>query len=183
MPGKLIAVVGPSGVGKDTIMDEVLLQRPDIICMRRMITRDADCGGEAFDGVSFDEFQAMAQGGQFALSWQAHGLHYGVPNNMDAFLSAGHTVMFNGSRAQMGAALARYPDMLILSITASNRVLAERLSQRGREAPKDIEKRLNRASAAALPKGRAIEINNEGPLVEAVNACLDAIDRSMEPAR
>ncbi|MGJ8585919.1 MAG: phosphonate metabolism protein/1,5-bisphosphokinase (PRPP-forming) PhnN [Marinosulfonomonas sp.] len=183
MPGMLIAVVGPSGVGKDTIMAEVLRQRPEILCMRRVITRDADCGGESFDGVSVDEFLEMEQDGKFALSWQAHGLHYGVPGQMDDHLADGRCVMFNGSRAQMAKAVARYPEMLILSITANNRTLAERLASRGRETAQDIEKRLDRAKSAEMPAGSAVEIRNDGPLAEAVVAVLAAIDRTREPVR
>src|SRR4051812_42383259 len=82
MGGRMIAVVGPSGAGKDTLMAHAARffeDRDDIIFVRRIITRDPAAGGEEHDGVSEAEFEALESAGRFAVSWQAHGLRYGIP--------------------------------------------------------------------------------------------------------
>ena len=50
--GRLIAVVGPSGVGKDSVMAGLVLRRAKLQLVRRMITRPANVGDEAFDAMT-----------------------------------------------------------------------------------------------------------------------------------
>ena len=50
--GRLIAVVGPSGVGKDSVMAGLHGAIPDLHLVRRVITRAPDLGGEDYDAVS-----------------------------------------------------------------------------------------------------------------------------------
>ncbi|MBC7181481.1 MAG: phosphonate metabolism protein/1,5-bisphosphokinase (PRPP-forming) PhnN, partial [Roseovarius sp.] len=55
-PGRAFAVVGPSGAGKDTLIDAARAARPDLQVIRRVITRPEALGGEDFEGVSEVEF-------------------------------------------------------------------------------------------------------------------------------
>lgn len=163
MSGRLISIVGPSGVGKDTVM-EALAETGAVRLSRRVITRDASLGGEAFEAVSADEFTRRAARGDFLLHWQAHGLHYGVPTALRDDLAAGHDVLVNLSRAVLPDLRAAFPDALIISLTAPVDVLARRLAARGRESATDIAARLSRADQS-LPAGiGAIEIDNSGAL-------------------
>lgn len=167
--GRLIGVVGPSGVGKDSVMESIATACPEVVLARRVITRPANSGGEDFDGVSEDEFEARVQAGAFALHWQAHGLRYGVPSGVDGMLERGQTVLTNLSRGTLLEAQARFSGFTVLSLTAPTRVLAERLAQRGRESSDEIARRLERAGFA-LPEGlaRVIQIDNGGALQDTV---------------
>ena len=89
MTGRLIAVVGPSGVGKDTVMAALVAADPRLALVRRVITRPSDAGGEDFDGVDRATFETMRDAGAFALWWSAHELSYGIPVEVDAALAAG----------------------------------------------------------------------------------------------
>jgi len=173
--GRLFAVVGPSGAGKDTLMQAAAAQMPGLALARRVITRPSAAGGEDFEGVTAPVFQRRAAAGDFALSWQAHGLRYGVPIGIEADLEAGRVVLFNGSRAILGTAMARYPDLRVLHITAPADVLAERLAARGRETAGDIERRLQRADYD-LPGGlNVVTIDNSGALADAVARLIAAL--------
>jgi ribose 1,5-bisphosphokinase len=175
MAGRLFAVVGPSGAGKDTLMAAAWARRPDLFLVRRVITRPSNAGGEDFDGVSETEFLEMRDAGAFSLWWQAHGLYYGIPASIDAALAEGRDVVFNGSRAVLAEAAARYPQMVVLLVTASAEVLAERLAARGRETAGDIAARLRRAGFA-LPLDLDVrEIRNDGALEDAVAAMLSLL--------
>ncbi len=144
--GRLFIVVGPSGAGKDTLIAGAKALHPDLHWARRVITRAEVPGGEPFEGVSIAEFEARRAAGEFALHWQAHGLCYGVPCTEIAPRDQGQDVLINGSRGAIQAALAAFPDMIVLRISAPSHILAERLAARGRESKEDILARLARAS-------------------------------------
>lgn len=175
MSGRLIVVVGPSGAGKDTVIDALCAARPDLIRARRVITRPSEAGGEDFEGVTEADFNTRVAAGDFALHWGAHGLRYGIPVAIDTHLAAGRDVMFNGSRGILTTALARYPDMRTLFVTADADVLAARLTARGREDADDIARRLKRADYA-MPAGvNMVRIDNNGTVQAAVDAALTAL--------
>jgi len=175
MIGRLIGVVGPSGVGKDTVMEAVARAWPGLHLVRRVITRPEEAGGEAFDGVSDEVFRRRVVAGDFALHWQAHGLQYGIPRDVEDVLAEGRVAMVNLSRAVLGEAQDRFPGFAVLSLTATPEVLAQRLQGRGRESAADIARRLARADNA-LPAGldRVVTIDNSGALEDTVAAVLAA---------
>lgn len=169
--GRLVLVVGPSGVGKDSVIDgarAALAGRADVVFPHRVITRAAGLGGEDYVAVSPQAFAAMQARGDFALSWPAHDLQYGIPAAIDADLAAGRQVVINVSRAVIDAARARYPGLLVVLITASPEVLRRRLVGRGRENPAEIEERLSRAAAFTLAGSDVVVLNNDGALVETI---------------
>lgn len=176
--GRLFAVVGPSGAGKDTLIDAALKARPDLVKARRVITRPEAQGGEDFERVSGEEFETRRAAGEFALHWQAHGLRYGIPKTIDGGLSAGRGVIFNGSRAVLLWAQALYPSLSVLLVTAPVPVLARRLAGRGRETREQIETRLTRADYD-IPPGLPVQrINNDGPLDQAVEDFLAVLEKA-----
>lgn len=175
MTGRLIAVVGPSGVGKDSVMQAVAARDPRIMLARRIITRPGDAGGEQFEGVTEAEFDRQKAAGQFALSWSAHGLHYAIPILVQRQVQQGCDVLANLSRAALVEARALFAQFDVISLTAAPDILAARLASRGRESAKQIAGRLDRASAA-LPDGiDACEIDNSGSLDQTVHAVLDRL--------
>jgi ribose 1,5-bisphosphokinase len=85
MDGRLIYLMGPSGSGKDSLIDAARASLHALNCevARRVITRSAESVGESAVGVSPDEFARRRSQGAFALSWTANGLDYGIPIVID----------------------------------------------------------------------------------------------------
>lgn len=181
MTGRLIAVVGPSGVGKDTVMAALTKTTTKLRCVRRVITRDPDAGGEAFFAVSEAVFAQKQAVGEFALSWQAHGLHYGIPTSISSDIAQGFDVLANLSRSVLPAAKKYFPNMAVLALTASPDILQKRLKERGREDEQDIAQRIRRANSAMPDNLDCIMLDNSGPLEETVQRALSALypERSM----
>lgn len=175
MPGRVYAVVGPSGAGKDTLIAAARVARRDLHIVRRVITRPQEAGGEPFEGVTPEEFAERAAAGAFALMWQAHGLHYGIPATAMDAVSEGRDVIFNGSRAMLAEAWEVFPNLTVILVTAPINVLAERLAQRGRETPNEIAARLTRQLYEVPPGIPVRVVENAGPLDVAVAAFLAAL--------
>ncbi|MCT4610475.1 MAG: phosphonate metabolism protein/1,5-bisphosphokinase (PRPP-forming) PhnN [Pelagimonas sp.] len=172
--GRFIAVVGPSGVGKDSVM-MALAEMGNFALLRRVITRDPDAGGEDYIPIDLARFEAMEAEGAFALSWRAHGLAYGVPVSVCEQLDKGVDVLVNLSRTVLEEARDKFPGFVTLLLTAPAEVLAARLAGRGRESTEEIARRLERAEftlASGLP---VIEVSNDGPLEQTVVRILDAL--------
>lgn len=177
--GRLIAVVGPSGVGKDSLLAlarEAFADRPELLFVRRAITRPATGDAEAHLPMSVAEFDRAEAEGAFAFCWRAHGLGYGLPASLDGHLRAGHPAVVNGSRKVLAAMAERFPRLAVVSITARPEVLARRLSARGRESAEEIADRIARASEP-LPFEPAVVIDNSGTLADAGRQMVAAIRR------
>lgn len=173
--GRLIAVVGPSGVGKDSVMAGLQAARPALDIARRVITRAPELGGEVFDPVTDADFVAARDRGEFVLHWGAHGLFYGIPVGVQAQVAAGQEVLANLSRGILGLAMARFATLTVLQLTASVATLSMRLSGRGRERATEIAARLGR-SVDVLPEGLDLTtVSNDGPLADTVAAALAAL--------
>ncbi|MEO0372337.1 MAG: phosphonate metabolism protein/1,5-bisphosphokinase (PRPP-forming) PhnN [Pseudomonadota bacterium] len=167
-PGRLIAVVGPSGVGKDSVMQGLHDVMPSLHMVRRVVTRAPELGGEAYDAVSVQEFHDMAQHGAFAVHWGAHGLHYGIPVTIKYHLNRGTDCLANFSRTALAEASTVFARVVVLNITAEPDTLAARLTARGRENAEDIARRLRQAEKP-LPCGlNVITLSNDGPLFQTV---------------
>ena len=146
MGGRLIYLMGPSGSGKDSLLHaarERLAERGCVIA-RRVITRSAEALGEEAIALTPAEFDQQEAAGAFALSWQANGLAYGIPRQIDDWLAAGQDVLVNGSRGHLAQARQRYPELMGILLRVDLDVLHQRLLRRARETPQQIEQRLAR---------------------------------------
>ena len=176
---RLVAIVGPSGVGKDSLIAGLAAADPRLRPLQRVITRPAD-GTEPFRSVTPDEFEALSTRDAFLLHWDAHGLRYGIPCAEVAALTAQETGLVNLSRGVLDQAARLIPDLVVLSVTAPAEVLAARLSQRGRESMANIAARLSRARPAPPTGLKVVTVDNGGDLDQAVGAALAALS---EPVR
>jgi phosphonate metabolism protein PhnN/1,5-bisphosphokinase (PRPP-forming) len=177
MTGRIFAVVGPSGVGKDTLIAGAVAADPGLYWARRVITRPASAGGEPYEGVSEAEFAQRLAAGEFVLDWQAHGLSYGLPRSEVVARDRGQDVLFNGSRAALAASRDAFPGLVVVRITAPADMLADRLAARARESRADIEGRLARASYDAGCDVPIIDVQNDATAAEGIARLLTALQR------
>ena len=167
-PGKLFYLVGPSGAGKDSLMQyaRTRLSNSAVEFAHRYITRPVEAGGEYHYALSPDEFQVRSQRGVFAMQWKSHGQHYGIGTEIDRWLEQGKDVVVNGSREYLEEARVLYPELTVIWVKAATVTLRKRLAERGREDDAAIEQRLARATQF-LPSPDAIVIENNASLGDA----------------
>ncbi len=184
-PGLLLAVVGPSGAGKDTLIAAAarnFADTPGFHIMRRVITRPAEAGGEDHVPATAEEFETLRQAGAFACHWQAHGLSYGIPVEARERVERGQLVIANGSRSALPFFKAAFPRLKVLNITARPDILAERLAARGRESREDILRRLSRSSLEVRGDFDVVTVDNSGPLEAAEAAILQVLNSIRQDA-
>lgn len=176
--GTLIVVVGPSGAGKDTIIDYArvrLAGDPSVMFVRRVVTRPSRPAAENHASMAPDHFAAAEREGAFAFTWRAHGLSYAFPAAMKEHLDAGGVAVANGSRATLPRLGARFPSLLVVSLVVSRAQLAARLAARGRESAQEIERRLDRADRYIVDARNCLTIRNDGPPEDAGERLLACI--------
>ena len=145
MAGTLFLVVGPSGAGKDTLLEGAR------------------------------EFARRRERGDFMAWWSAHDLDYGLPRGLLDDLAAGRHVVANVSRGVIGNIAGRVANVRVVEITAPPDVLAARLENRGREDASGVAGRLARRGAGAPPGITVTTIMNDGTPDEGISRFVDAI--------
>jgi phosphonate metabolism protein PhnN/1,5-bisphosphokinase (PRPP-forming) len=168
--GRVVLVVGPSGVGKDTVLQRVrerLAGDDRFFFPRRIVTRAAD-STEDHASLSAEAFDELAARGGFALHWHAHGHRYGIPAEADAAARAGRIVVFNASRLIVPVARRRYTAAAVVLIDAPVAIRTARLAARDREPPEEVAARLGRVVTGFTAADADLAIDNSGALEEAV---------------
>jgi ribose 1,5-bisphosphokinase len=167
--GALILIVGPSGAGKDTLLDAAKAHFEgdrSLAFWQRVITR-ADQTGERHIVATEAEFSRVLGEGGFFLAWEAHGLKYGVGLEILDVLRSGGTVVASVSRQIIAEARAKWPRTHVIHVTAREAVRRERLLARGRESRGGIDERLARGELFATPDADwLIRLDNSGALAD-----------------
>lgn len=181
MSGAFVAIVGPSGTGKDSIIDHARLAlegRGGIIFPQRHITRPTGTG-EDHQPVSEGEFAEARDRGEFALMWRAHGLAYGIPAHVFSDVDAGDVVVANLSRGVLESLPGLFPNVHVVGVSVSDDVRLARIIGRGREDETAAASRVARPNPA--PNHPAdLEIVNDGTLEEASRKLVDFLVRVLD---
>ncbi|CAG2148282.1 phosphonate metabolism protein/1,5-bisphosphokinase (PRPP-forming) PhnN [Cupriavidus plantarum] len=174
--GTFFLVVGPSGAGKDSLIDGArAILTHGYQFAQRVITRPSGSPGEDHEGVTDLEFTRRQQAGEFLVTWHAHELRYGLPAALMDTLAAGTHVIANGSRGVVADLAARLPRFVVVLVTAPQDVLAQRIAGRGRESGEQISRRVSR-QAAAIPEGvTCVTVSNESTLEAGIARFVDAL--------
>jgi guanylate kinase len=159
LPRLLFVLVGPSGVGKNTIIRKLLTNNPRMDRIRTYTTRPArkdEIQGDQYHFVSYDEFRELALAGRLMeadASIQGHDVYglgalYSMPENLFEEISPSkHLVIAEVDIYGMRRLRGRFPDCVTIFVSAPPDVLRQHI----RERPDDhmdqesLDQRMNTA--------------------------------------
>ena len=176
--GQLFLIVGNSGSGKDSLLEEVMARWPDAAAPlknpRRYITRPAH-KSEPFISVTEKEFENLKQQGKFCLSWHVYDTHYGVPAKIIDWLQQGEVVIVNVSRAVIPRARQMIPGLKVIFVSVPFETTLERIKSRSRESVDDpgFKQRVARAQENQTLPDADFVVDNSGSLETAANRLLN----------
>ncbi len=146
-PGLLFVVSGPSGAGKDTLVDALRARMPRLRYSVSATTRDPRPGereGEHYFFVAKEAFEARQARGGF-LEWRAYNDHlYGTPRDyVETTLTQGYDLIMKPEVNGAIAVKAAYPDAVLIFLVPDRfSQLRERLLARRTETNEEIARRL-----------------------------------------
>jgi guanylate kinase len=147
MSAKVFVITGPSGVGKGTLIKQLLERVPGLALSVSATTRDPREGEE--NGVDYhflteDQFRERREAGDFLEFASYSGNHYGTLNSeLDRCLDKGRSVVLEIEVQGATQVRASRPDSIQIFIAPPDEsVLRDRLVGRGTDSPEAIDKRL-----------------------------------------
>ncbi len=148
--GQLIVLSGPSGVGKSTVIAEVLHERKDIAFSVSFTTREPRVGeahGVNYNFVTKEEFEGMIERDEFLEYAQYVNHYYGTSlTYIEEKLAAGIDVLLDIEKQGAAKVRERCPDAIfIFIIPPSFEELSRRLYGRNTDDYDVIERRLEQA--------------------------------------
>ncbi len=147
---RLIIITGPSGVGKGTVVKELLDRNKDIWLSISATTRNPRIGekdGENYYFISDERFKDMINKKEF-LEWaQFAGNYYGTPlSTVSEKIEKGFTVLLEIEVEGAKQIKEKFPEALsIFLLPPSKAELEKRIRNRGTEKEEAIDRRLSRA--------------------------------------
>lgn len=146
-PGLLFVISGPSGAGKDTLVEALIARVPRLRYSISMTTREPRMGerdGEHYFFVTLEEFQRRLEAGELLETREYGGSYYGTPRGpIEERLAEGFDVIAKPEVNGALAVKAAYPDAVLIFLVPDRfSHLRERLLARRTETNEEIARRL-----------------------------------------
>ena len=148
--GKLVIFTGPTGVGKETILEAWRKVNPRV---RRVVfhttrkQRDGEVEGTDYHFVSKEVFEKLLQGGAFLEHREVFGNHYGASKAVvDGMVGRGLIAILKADVQDGSMILDQHPEAIPVFVLPPNlQALEDRIRSSGLDSPEETEQRLSNA--------------------------------------
>ena len=181
--GMLVLYTGSSGVGKGTIMQELLKRDKNIRLSVSNTTRpprEGEIDGVHYNFVTKEQFESLIQKDGYLEYAEYCGNYYGTPKQqVEDLLSQGYDVFLEIEVCGGLQIMEKYPDVLsIFVLPPSMDTLEKRLRDRNTEDEETILERLGQAKReiGCKDKYKYVVVNDK--LDDAVDEILDILKKA-----
>ncbi len=148
--GKLFVISGASGVGKSTVLAQVMAQRTDLrfsVSATTRAPRPGELDGREYYFINKDKFLTMIEQGEF-LEYDAHmDNYYGTPKGqLEEKLQTGSVILDIEPNGAFNVRKSRSDAVLIFIAPPSLEELERRLRSRGDTSEEQIKVRQERVA-------------------------------------
>ena len=178
----MVVISGPSGVGKDTVverMQERGLPFHFVVTATTRVRRSTEVEGVDYVFLSQADFKGMLEAGEFIEHALVYGEHKGIPRQqVQHALASGIDVVLRVDVQGAKTLRGLYPEALLIYLaTSSEDELVDRLKRRRTESPEKLQLRLEaaREEFGYLHLFDYAVINAEGQVEQAVDTILAII--------
>ena len=176
-------ISGPSGVGKDAIIEAMRRREPPyprsyVITVTTRDRRKNEIDGTHYHFLSVDDYGRLVADEGLLEASEVHQHWYGTPRDqVQSALSAGKDAILKIDVQGADKIRARVPDALLIFVVPPDmEELERRLVNRGTEPPKDLDIRLRNARIEMARRGEFDHVVvNETDQIDATAEEIDAI--------
>ena len=173
--GTLYLVVGASGSGKDTVINNVAQVIGNVFVPLKYTTRnirEGEVQEREYHFINEDQFAEM----EFFTKYGVYGANYGVDNELLAHLEKGEDVLLNISNRLTTEIREKYAQTKIVYVFVSLNNLRNRILGRKRENDEEVNQRLKRAEENLQFLGNADYIlDNNGSVEDSIKSTTNII--------
>lgn len=182
LKSNFFVITGPSGVGKDSVIEGLKKKMPELISVITTSTRpmrEGEKEGYPYYFISREAFETKIAANEF-LEWaNVYGNYYGSEmKEVERMRQLNGPAVFKIDIQGARALKKNMPEIYVIFIAPQDHAtLARWIRGRGKDAPEAMERRLNTAKheLADLSEWDAVVINEDGKLGEAVQNIFDII--------
>jgi guanylate kinase len=178
----LVVISGPSGVGKDSLVERMKARGAQfhfVVTATSRAPRPGEAEGVDYFFVTSEAFRAMVEEDELLEYAMVYGQYKGIPKEqVRAALRSGRDVLMRIDVQGAATIRALIPEAILVFLSAASEAeLIERLRQRNTESEEQLQQRIEmaRQEMACLPKFDYLVINAADSLDDAVDRVLEII--------
>ena len=158
--GKAFIVLGPSGSGKNTLINGACKNIDNLKAIKRYITRTKIDINEDYNPIDEKIFTQMKSENLFCTTWNANNCNYGIHKDAIDDLKDGKNIIFAGSREYINNILYDISSSIVIHINATSNLLSQRIIDRKRENEFEINSRIKRENYNLPTSTKFVENNS-----------------------